>query len=93
MSFPFRGNVRMILHQVVNDDPPAPRTLNRFIPLDLQTICLKCLEKEPARRYATAAELAEDFTRYLSGVPIAARPVSWLERRWRWCSATRPFRH
>ncbi|MDX1487382.1 MAG: DUF72 domain-containing protein, partial [Acidiferrobacterales bacterium] len=54
-ELPFRGNVRMLLHQVINDEPPSPRSLNPRIPRDLETICLRCLEKEPGRRYATAA--------------------------------------
>ena len=54
---PFRGNIRMMLQQVINEDPASPRRLNSSIPLDLETICLKCLEKEPSKRYATASEL------------------------------------
>ena len=56
---PFRGNVRMLVHQVINDEPPSPRRLNGSVPRDLETICLKCLEKEPGKRYATAEALAE----------------------------------
>ncbi len=82
---PFRGELRTLLDQVVHDEPPSPRKLNVRIPRDLETICLKCLEKEPGRRYGTAAELAEDLRRYLREEPIAARPLSAAGRTWRWC--------
>jgi Protein kinase domain len=59
---------------VLDTDPPPPRLLNPGLPRDLETICLKCLEKEPARRYASAAEVAEDVERFLSERPIRARP-------------------
>jgi WD40 repeat protein len=81
---PFRGESSAILMQVVHDDPQPPRKLNSAIPRDLETICLKCLEKEPARRYATAAALAEDLQRYSSGEPIRARPVARWERGVKW---------
>ena len=84
-ELPFRGSVQMLLHQVVNDDPPEPRYLNHRIPRDLQTICLKCLEKEPARRYGTAAELSADLVRFQNQEPIVARPLGRLSRLWRWC--------
>ncbi len=83
-ELPFRGNRTMLLNQVIHDEPPSPRKLNSKIPRDLETICLKCLEKDPRRRYATAAELAAELRRYLAGQPILARPVSSLERGWRW---------
>jgi eukaryotic-like serine/threonine-protein kinase len=82
---PFRGHLQMLLRQVVQDDPPSPRKLDRHIPRDLETICLKCLQKEPSRRYATCELLAEELSRFQSGVPILARPVSTLERLGRWC--------
>src|SRR5262245_43142326 len=84
-ELPFRGNARMLLHQVLNDDPKPPRALNDKIPRDLETICLKSMAKEPQRRYATAGELAADLRHWLSGEPIAARPVGRAERAWRWC--------
>jgi formylglycine-generating enzyme required for sulfatase activity len=71
--------------QVIGEDPVPPRRLNASIPLDLETICLKCLEKEPGRRYASAAALGEEIQRYLDGKPILARPVGQAERAWRWC--------
>ncbi|MCW5560114.1 MAG: hypothetical protein KIT22_20035, partial [Verrucomicrobiae bacterium] len=66
-------------------DPLPPRLLNPSVPADLETICLKCLEKEPARRYPTALELAEELRRWQAGEPIRARPISRPERAWRWC--------
>ena len=80
---PFRGSERMLILQILRDEPPRPRRLNHRIPRDLETICLKCLEKDPARRYPTAAALADDLQRYLDGKPIHARPVGYLGRLWR----------
>lgn len=82
---PFRGSVRMLLHQVIHEAPVRPRRLNSHIPTDLETICLKCLEKNPGKRYQSAAELATDLRRFASGRPILSRPVSRAELAWRWC--------
>jgi serine/threonine protein kinase/formylglycine-generating enzyme required for sulfatase activity len=82
---PFRGNARMLIHQVIHDEAPSPRSLNGTVPRDLETICLKCLEKAPGRRYASAAECSTDLGRFLQNKPIAARPVSRPERVFRWC--------
>jgi WD40 repeat protein/tRNA A-37 threonylcarbamoyl transferase component Bud32 len=82
-ELPFRGTPRMLLHQVMHDEPRRPRSLNEHIPRDLQTICLKAMAKEPARRYPTAQALADDLRRFLKGQPIQARPVGRLERTWR----------
>lgn len=84
-ELPFRGQPQMLIAQILQDDPPSPRRFNSRVPRDLETICLKCLEKEPARRYTTARQLADDLQRFLQGAPIEARPVSQLERAWRWC--------
>jgi tetratricopeptide (TPR) repeat protein len=73
------------LQLVREQEPVGLRTLNQSIPRDLETISLKCLRKEPSARYATAAELATDLRRWLAGEPIRARPISRLERVWRWC--------
>lgn len=70
--------------QVVNDDPVSIRQLQAKTPVDLETICHKCLQKEPAKRYRRAEELAEDLGSYLKGEPIAARPVSSMERAVKW---------
>src|SRR5207248_2385936 len=81
---PFTGQSRMLIKQVLEDEPPRPRKFNRHVPQDLETICLKAIEKEPGKRYQTAAEMAADLRRYLAGEPILARPISSLERGWRW---------
>lgn len=83
-ELPFRGNPRMLLHQVVHDEPRAPRSLNDSVPRDLETICTKAMTKEPSRRYATARDLADDLRRFQKGEPIHARPVGALERGVRW---------
>ncbi len=82
---PFRGNARMLLYQVLHDEPKPPRRLNDRVPRDLETVCLKAMAKAPAHRYQTAAALAEDLHRFLDGRPIQARPAGRLERAWRWC--------
>jgi serine/threonine protein kinase len=82
---PFQGNRRMLLLQVLEDEPRAPRTLHDKIPRDLETICLKAMAKSPARRYETAGEFAQDLRRFLNGEPILARSVGRLEQLGRWC--------
>jgi eukaryotic-like serine/threonine-protein kinase len=81
---PFQGaTVINVVQQVLLDDPPRPRGLRADVPRDLETICLKCLEKEPERRYASAHDLAADLRRFLDGEPIGARRVGPLARVWR----------
>jgi WD40 repeat protein len=83
---PFRGDsVLETLEQVRNAQPEPPSGIGRRVDRDLETICLKCLEKVPERRYASALALAEDLERWLRGEPIMARPAGLFERWWRWC--------
>ena len=74
-----------VFQQLTSHDPPRLRELNPSLPRDLETICEKCLQKIPSRRYASAVELGEDLRRFAEGHPISARPVSTFERCVRWC--------
>jgi eukaryotic-like serine/threonine-protein kinase len=82
---PFRGNRRMLILQVLEDEPRPPRQLNDKVPRDLETICLKAMAKSPARRYTSARDLADDLRRYLGREPIRARPIGRIERLLHWC--------
>lgn len=84
-ELPFRGNARMILQQVIQDDPPSLRKLNAHVPRDLETITLKCLAKDPGRRYLSARELADELDRFAKGEPILARRTGPAVKAWRWC--------
>ncbi|MFV0444499.1 MAG: WD40 repeat domain-containing serine/threonine-protein kinase, partial [Planctomycetaceae bacterium] len=82
---PFRGSPRAILNQKINEDAPSPRRLVSKLHRDLETICLRCLERDPGKRYQTAAALADELKRQECGEPILARPITQVERLWRWC--------
>lgn len=82
---PFQGESSVeTLLQVVHEEPVPPSRLRSLLPRDLEIICLKCLQKEPANRYATAQALADDLHRFLAGEPIQARPTPVWEQAWKW---------
>jgi serine/threonine protein kinase len=83
---PFTGdNALTLLRQARESEPPRPSSIRAGLDRDLETVVLKCLEKEPSRRYPSAEVLAEDLDNWLAGRPITARPVGQAERFWRWC--------
>ena len=84
---PFQGNRRLLLLQVIEDEPRPPRQLNARIPHDLETICLTALAKSPGRRYPSAVEMADDLRRFVEGRPIKARRMGFVEKSWHWCRA------
>lgn len=83
-DLPFRGNIQSIVHQILTCDPPAPRNWNKDIPEDLETICLKCLAKNPKDRFATAGDLLGELTRFKNHEPIHSRPISPWGRFRKW---------
>jgi tetratricopeptide (TPR) repeat protein len=83
-ELPFRGNIQSTVHQILTVDPPSPATLNRHVPKDLETICLKCLAKHPRQRFTQAKELLEELERFRDGKPILSRPISSFEKTKLW---------
>ncbi|MEQ8847929.1 protein kinase [Botrimarina sp.] len=83
-ELPFRGTATSQIQQRLTDDPPSPRRLDDSVPQDLATVCLKCLERDPGRRYDSAADLRDEMRRYLRGEPVHARPLSPWGRAGRW---------
>src|SRR5262249_15645644 len=82
---PFRADsLTDTLQQVLHEEPVPPQRFVRKLPRDLETICLKCLEKQPHERYRTAAQLADALQQFLEDKPIAARPLGALAPAWRW---------
>ncbi len=89
-KLPFRGeSISETERRLVSEEPVPPSVLNVKVPRDLETICLKCLQKEPRKRYSTAGELADDLKRFLGHEAILARPVRRIERVWRWIRRNR----
>lgn len=87
---PFRGSTPLeTVRQVIGQEVTPPRHLAPKTPRDLETICLKCLHKQPAARYATAADLADDLVRFRRSEPISARRIGFVGRSWRWCQRNR----
>lgn len=84
---PFRAerDTKLLMQQILNAEPPPPSQLNSQVPADLDTLCLKCLEKDPSRRFPTAAALAQELHRFLHGEPIHSRPITQWERARKWC--------
>ena len=82
-------SVAECIRMIQEHEPPAPRHVNPAIPHDLEAICLKCIEKEPQRRYLTAAALADDLERFQGGLPILARPIGLVGKTIRWCNRNR----
>ncbi len=88
---PFRGELHLILEQVKNSQPEAPRLIKPDIPRELEAICLKCLAKDPTKRYVSAAALAEDLHLYLAGETLRGIPAALPNRMWKWFNRHRRF--
>ncbi|MEO1614433.1 MAG: protein kinase [Planctomycetota bacterium] len=85
-TLPFKSeSIIEVLSKIRLEEPPAPRTISRDVDADIETICIKCLEKEPEQRYESARALADDLERYLLGEPVRARPIRRSQKIVRWC--------
>jgi serine/threonine protein kinase len=85
LTRPFIARARhQLIHKIMTEEPPSPRKIDKHIPADLETICLRAVEKTPARRFQSAADLAAELRRYAEGKPIASRPVGRIERFGKW---------
>jgi tRNA A-37 threonylcarbamoyl transferase component Bud32 len=82
---PFQGDEAAVINAILNQEPAAPRSTNRRIPRDLETICLKAIDEDPNRRYQSVQEMAVDLRRYLRGEPVFARRIGLIGKAWRWC--------
>lgn len=85
-SLPFRGRYAQLVQQVIDEDPPNPRALNAAVPVDLENICLKCLQKSPQQRYDSAAALESDLRAFAEGRPVSVQRVSTPRRLVKWCA-------
>ncbi len=83
-ELPFRGNERMVIRQVIDQEPLQPRRLNGCVPRDLETICGKAMAKEPGYRYQQASDFAADLRRWLNHESIHAKPAGPTSKAWRW---------
>lgn len=83
-ELPYRGTAQSQIQQRIVDDAPSPRRLDETVPIDLATVCLKCMERDLHARYSNAGELAAEMRRYLAGEPVEARPLSLWGRAGRW---------
>ncbi|MCA9035971.1 MAG: serine/threonine protein kinase [Planctomycetaceae bacterium] len=88
-ELPFRGSTDRVLYQLSNVDPVRPRLLNPSVPEELETICCKCLEKRPEDRFRSMADLRDELTRYLDGMPIHSKPPGSLKRLQKWAARNR----
>ncbi|MEM0927388.1 MAG: serine/threonine-protein kinase, partial [Planctomycetota bacterium] len=85
-TVPFQSDsIVEVLSKIRFEEPASPRSLSRDVDFDIETICIKCLDKDPQQRYASAGELAEDLSRYLAGEPVRARPIQRGQKLIRWC--------
>ena len=93
LQTPFEGQQRdQVLSQIIHKEPASPRKHNKRIPQDLETICLKAMEKDPDKRYQTAGEMADDLRRFVNRHAITARRIGPVGQLTRWCRRHRALR-